>query len=107
MSQDLERDQFRGGFGGQNQSYQSGGRDERQRFEQNRPNKRIFEDRERFDIEEQDLRAKLRREQEERRLESRVSRATKEMNSGIIEVRTEATRIRLNVASIVTAQDTL
>lgn len=66
MFQDPEKSNFCGGFGGQIQNFQSGSREDRQRFEYNRPNKRQFEDRESFDKEEQDLRAKLRREQEER-----------------------------------------
>jgi hypothetical protein len=67
LPQDLERDQFRGGFGLQNQGFQGGGWEERPRFDQIRPNKRLFEDKDRLDREEQDLRAKLRREQEERK----------------------------------------
>jgi hypothetical protein len=66
---DLERGRPRGGFINQGNNSQSGYREEWQRSENNRgnPNKRQMEDRERLDWEEQELRAKLRREQEERR----------------------------------------
>jgi hypothetical protein len=68
-SQDMERGWSRGGAHNQSNYFQSGYREEKQRLDQNRinPNKRQMEDRDRSDWEEQELRAKLRREQEERR----------------------------------------
>jgi hypothetical protein len=69
-NQDLERGWPRGGTNNQSNNFQSGYMEERQRPDQNRvnPNKRQMDDRDRSDWEEQELRAKLRREQEERKL---------------------------------------
>jgi hypothetical protein len=56
-------------FNNSSSTFQGGFRDDRPRFEQQRlnPNKRQYEDRERADWEEQELRAKLKRGQDERR----------------------------------------
>jgi hypothetical protein len=56
-------------FNASNSGFQGGYRDDRPRYEQQRinPNKRQYEDRERADWEEQELRAKLKRGQDERR----------------------------------------
>jgi hypothetical protein len=64
---DLERERAYGQFGGQGSGYQGGFREDRGKFDQQRvnPNKRQFEDRDRMEWEEQELRAKLKRGQEE------------------------------------------
>jgi hypothetical protein len=81
-NQDLERDLYRGSFGGGSfgggmSNFQGGYREERPRFEQSRPvnNKHPFEERERREWDEQELRAKLRRDQEEKRLKDQAMRA--------------------------------
>jgi hypothetical protein len=65
--QDLDRDRYQGPPGGQGSGSQGGYREERGRFEYQRPgsNKRQFEGKERLEWEEQELRAKLKRGQEE------------------------------------------
>jgi hypothetical protein len=76
-NQDLERDLYRGSFGGGMSNFQGGYREERPRFEQSRSinNKRPFEEREKRDWNELELRAKLRRDQEEKRLKDQAMRA--------------------------------
>jgi hypothetical protein len=66
-NQEIERDSYRGSFGGGLSNFQGGYREERQWFEQPRTinNKRPFDEREKREWEEQELREKLRREQEE------------------------------------------
>jgi hypothetical protein len=58
-------------------NFQGGYREERPRFEQSRPinNKHPFEERERREWDEQELRAKLRRDQEEKRLKDQAMHA--------------------------------
>jgi hypothetical protein len=64
---DLERERFRGNYGVQASSFQGGFGRERGRFDQQKlnNNKHQFEDRERMEWEENDLRAKLKKRQEE------------------------------------------
>jgi hypothetical protein len=67
-SQEAERERPYG-FNSNNPSFQGGYRDDRPRYEQQRIylNKRLYDDRERADWEEQELRAKLKRGLDERR----------------------------------------
>jgi hypothetical protein len=67
-SQEAERERPYN-FNNNNSTFQSEFREDRPRFEQQRvnPNKRQYEDKERADWEEQELRAKLKRGQDERR----------------------------------------
>jgi hypothetical protein len=75
-----------------------GGWDERPRFDQNRPNKRLFEDRERLDRGSKILELNFAGSKRKGRIESRVFREVRRMISGIIEGGIEATRVLQSIA---------